>query len=123
MLRSMLGLTLCLGLVALCSCRTSHPPKIMICLGDGLGGAECKMRDGSFEYWPPSKLKNAWISSQEDMAAFSAWCYDVKITRITKEMEKIKRQIAEADFDDVLYESATESSQEPEQGREGEEDN
>ena len=86
-------------------CRNSTPPPIDICIGDGSGGADCVLRPGSplalvcmkldrpegVSYWcSPSKLENAWITTQQDMAEFSAWCYDIDRALIEQEMQKIR---------------------------------
>jgi hypothetical protein len=64
-----------LGLL-LTSCRDSVPPKIEVCIGDGVGGADCVEADGSQKYRLPSELKNYWMTGQPDMQNFSSWCYD-----------------------------------------------
>lgn len=68
---------LCLAALALTlsACRKDPPPPIMICVLDGVGGADCVDKLGAQVYLPPSKLKNFWATSEEDMQAFSGWCY------------------------------------------------
>lgn len=60
--------------LSLYSCGTI-PPKIEVCIGDGFGGADCKSSSGETVYKSPSQLKNYWMTNQNDMAAFSSWCY------------------------------------------------
>lgn len=63
------------GLV-LNACRTSKPPVIaLICLGDGLGGADCSASTGEHVYLKPTDLKNWWMISQTDAANLLSWCY------------------------------------------------
>lgn len=84
------GRMLCLALVLLFSgCRTTRPPKIDICIGDGFGGADCVLKDGVKAYRSPTELKNAWITTQDDMARYSSWCYDVPKSVVEKEMGNI----------------------------------
>lgn len=84
----MLGVLLCLSLA---SCRNDKPPQIIICIGDGAGGADCDIPGQEIkEYWPPSKLENAWITTQEDMAKFASWCYQAPIEKVKVEMDKMK---------------------------------
>jgi hypothetical protein len=67
---------LALLLLGLIGCRTDHPPKIsIICLGDGFGGADCTLADGSHVSRLPSELKDFWMTTNTDMANFSSWCY------------------------------------------------
>lgn len=74
-----LGSVLCLGLVlALSACRKDPPPKIDVCLHDGMGGGDCALKDGTRAYRVPSELTNYWMTSQEDMRAFTTWCYGAK---------------------------------------------
>lgn len=79
------GSLLCLVLAA---CRTDKPPVIEICIGDGFGAADCIDRDGNKVYRSPSELQNYWMSPQQDMAAFSSWCYKVNKEVIESEMQK-----------------------------------
>ena len=79
-------------------CRSSKPPKIPICIGTGYGGADCKLVDGTYEHWGPTKLKNAWITTQHGMALFSSWCYDAKLSIIQAEMAEIDEEIRSADL-------------------------
>lgn len=108
-----LGLVLWVATVILVSvgstgCRSDKPPKIDICLGDGVGGADCTLREGSElrakcmyhndangEGWycPPSALANTWITTQTDMESFSSFCYDVSKKTARKSMRSIARAI------------------------------
>jgi hypothetical protein len=75
----------------LADCRSSQPPPIDIGTGDGVGGADFTLIPGSpllalcqpevvngvsGYYCPPSALKDAWITTQQSMTAFVAFCYD-----------------------------------------------
>lgn len=75
-----------------------------ICLGDGVGGADCQLEPTSplvqcciknekGYYCPPSCLKNVWMTSQSEEAAFAAWCYDASTEVIQKEMNKLQGAI------------------------------
>lgn len=83
------GSLLLLGLVCILNgCATvkkDNPPEFPICMGDGVGGADCIGRpdctpipghDGK-TYCPPSKLNTAWITTQEGAQALTQWCYDI----------------------------------------------
>lgn len=70
----MLGLLL----LSVPACRSSTPPPTDICIGDGVGGADCTLSDGAHAYKKPSELKNAWlIPDQKQAQNFVSWCYDV----------------------------------------------
>lgn len=71
----------------LSSCRSSVPPAIPICLGDGVGGADCVLEDGSRKYLPPSDLLNYWMTTQEGMKKFSSWCYQTDENTVSQEMK------------------------------------
>lgn len=87
------------------SCRRSSPPKIDICLGDGVGGGDCLLREGSRLrgiciklrdagwYCPPSALENAWMTTQEDMAAYSSWCHDTSQKNVKAHMRAIREAV------------------------------
>jgi len=63
-------------LLSLLGCRKDQPPKIsIICLGDGFGGADCTLADGSHVSKLPSELKDFWMTTNTDMANFASWCY------------------------------------------------
>lgn len=79
-----------LALLLLSSCRDSQPPKIEICIGDGVGGAECVEADGSQLYRVPSQLKNYWMTSQPDEANFASWCYDTDQSAVKAGMHLIE---------------------------------
>lgn len=65
-----------LSLLMFSACRSDPPPQIIICIGDGFGGADCSIPgQQQKEYWSPSKLENSWITTQDEMARFTAWCY------------------------------------------------
>lgn len=93
MLRSLPGRLLLIALVALASCRSDNPPSIDICIGDGFGGADCLLKDGTKIYLKPSQLKNAWISNQEDMKAFTSWCYDTTKEAVDARMKQLTEEL------------------------------
>lgn len=62
----------------LLACNGTIPPRIVICTGDGYGGADCIEKDGARKYRGPSELENFWMTDQESMSEFSAWCYRTK---------------------------------------------
>lgn len=105
------GRTLCLSLaLAISACRSSTPPKIDVCLGDGVGGADCQLLPGSVladkceqlpnggHYCPPSALLNAWITTNQDMAKFAAWCHEVDMETTEAAMAKISTQLRSGDL-------------------------
>lgn len=75
------------------------------CLGDGFGGADCSLKDGSLLapkclslpsggfYCPPSALKNMWMTTQQDMQAFASWCYDVSSETTGAVMKQMRSEI------------------------------
>ncbi len=83
--------TLALAL-SLSSCRHDVPPQIILCIGDGLGGADCSIPGvPEREYWPPSKLNDAWITTQDDAAKLLAWCYHTTPDKVTPIMMQTAR--------------------------------
>lgn len=84
-----------LGLLALESCRDSVPPAIEICIGNGVGGADCVESSGKKKYRLPSELTNYWMTSQPDMKNFSSWCYDIPADDVQKHMDRIEAQARE----------------------------
>ena len=91
-------LCLVLGLLAsifLYGCRESVPPAILICQGDGSGGADCIDENGKRVYKAPSELLNYWITDQAGMARFSAWCYDTSIDVTKQALETKSAEIKE----------------------------
>lgn len=82
-------LLLAIGLVALSSCRKDTPPPVEICIGDGVGGADCIEKDGSRRYRRPSELENYWMTNQEDQAAFASWCYKANPQSVERAMDRI----------------------------------
>lgn len=90
------GVGLCLGLaLAVSGCpKKSHAPQFdFICIGDGFGGADCSMSDGSKKYMKPSELKNVWITNQASMERFAAWCYDTDARTAAKALDEIRKEI------------------------------
>lgn len=77
--------------IALSSCRADKPPSIILCIGDGFGGADCKTPKGEYTYRSPSELENAWITTQEDAARLLSWCYDTRLS--VKNLQAIEAEI------------------------------
>lgn len=98
-------LLLAVGFLSLFGCRSSTPPKIDICIGDGMGGADCSLKKGSMMrekcsaltnggfYCPPSVLLNMWMTTQPDMEAWSSWCFDTSILNTQSGMRALKTRI------------------------------
>lgn len=98
--RSIFGaaLFLVLGLL-LSGCRKDVPPPIPIGIGDGAGGADfdfpliaiekCTKQPSGKYYCPPSALGNIWMTTQDGMAQFSAWCYGTTVDVASKQLTKI----------------------------------
>ena len=103
-----------LSIFLIVSCRSSTPPEIEICIGDGLGGADCDLPKVGKVYRPPTMLKNYWMTNQEDMARYSSWCYDANYEDIKKLLEKKRKDILSypaivPEEDDSTAESVDES--------------
>lgn len=75
------------------ACRTSKPPGITICLGNGLGGATCKDPMGVVTHKSPSELENYWMLSPTDSLNFSKWCYDTSLDAATKGLNLMNEEI------------------------------
>lgn len=90
----------CLGLalLLLSGCRSSVPPKIEICIGDGFGGADCVETDGSQLYRSPSSLKNYWMTSQGDEQNLAEWCYATSAVSVSAGMREIEHEIGERHY-------------------------
>lgn len=74
-------------------CRGSSPPPTDICIGDGFGGADCTLSDGTHAYKSPSDLKNSFILPDQKQAQnFVAWCYDTSSSNVAPAMAKIQEQ-------------------------------
>lgn len=84
------GVMLCLTTV---SCRKDKPPKITICILDGHGGGDCVDQADQNVYMPPSEMLNMWCTTQQDMAAFSSWCYQTSKGAAQAGMSAIKSDI------------------------------
>ena len=87
------GRWLLVSLALFNGCRTTTPPKIDICIGDGLGGSDCVLKTGARVYRLPSEMRNYWCTTQADMAAFSSWAYDADVVVIEAEMQKTKQEV------------------------------
>lgn len=74
-------------------CRKDNPPQITICIGDGLGGMDCILKDGTPKYLAPSETLNMWATTQEDMAAFASWCYKINKSDAEEELAKMRDNI------------------------------
>ncbi len=79
--------------LALSGCRSSKPPAIGICIGDGLGGADCIGSDNSKFYMSPSDLKNFFMLSQSDEARFVSWCFDTTEAHVQPWLENTKDEV------------------------------
>lgn len=86
-------LLLAASVILLSSCRSSTPPKIEVCLGNGFGGADCILKDGARKERLPSELQNYWMTNQDDIAAFSAWCYDTSLKNATQGVANMKADL------------------------------
>jgi len=74
------GVLLCLSL-GLASCRKDPPPILsIICLGDGFGGADCSLADGTKVWKSPTELKDFWMTTNADMQNYVSWCYKTNNT-------------------------------------------
>ena len=83
-----------LGLLPLEGCRDSVPPVFsVICLGDGIGGADCSLPGGASEHLLPSQLKNFWMTTNADMQNYTAWCYQTTPAVAAKGMSEIAEGI------------------------------
>lgn len=88
-------LTILLCLFSLTSCRKDPPPAIPIGIGDGMGGALMDIPgQAEKEYWPPSKLENSWITTQDGAAELIAWCYDTDLVTAKKAIAAKKSEIS-----------------------------
>lgn len=65
---------------ALSGCKADKPPAITVCIGDGVGGADCRTATGTVLYLGPVELQNYWMASQEDVSRLLSWCYDTNIS-------------------------------------------
>lgn len=93
MLRLKSGVLLLTVLAFLSGCRTSTPPKIIVCIADGVGGMDCVDKQGTKYSLLPSQTENMWCTTQEDMAAFSSWCYDTNLRVTESGMRDLEAQI------------------------------
>jgi hypothetical protein len=76
------------------SCRKDPAPRVDVCLGDGAGGADCTLKDGSHAYRSPSQLENYWMTPQADMARYASWCHDTTPAVVKPVMKAISKEIA-----------------------------
>lgn len=94
------------------SCRTSTPPAVDVCIGDGFGGADCALIPDSplvpvcqsqpcpsgstatnCYYCPPTALKDSWITTQASESAFASWCYDAPQGTVNASMANLSAKI------------------------------
>jgi hypothetical protein len=67
---------------------------IPIGIGDGVGGADFILEDGTKEYWPPSKLRGAWMTTPQGMEKFAAWCYQINAKHARAGMRDYEKRIS-----------------------------
>jgi hypothetical protein len=78
----------------LSSCRDSTPPVLsIICIGDGVGGADCVDSTGAQVHKDPSDLLNFWMTTEADEQNFTSWCYDESESKIQNAMRGVKEHI------------------------------
>jgi hypothetical protein len=65
----------------------------IICIGDGLGGADCSDPQGNKTHKVPSDLDGYWMTTETDEANFASWCYATDMTLVQLHMEKTKERI------------------------------
>lgn len=91
-----IAVMLILGAIALWTsgCRKDQPPQVsIVCIADGMGGCDGAHPDGTTEYVSPSGMKDYWCTTQTDEANFSAWCYQTSVTKVQRQMARIKARI------------------------------
>lgn len=105
MVKALLLAVVLLSTLGSAGCRKSKPPEIDICLHDGFGGGDCLLRQGSRLratcsvdpegrfYCPPSALENMWMTTPEDMEAYSAWAYDTSRKNVKSHMRGVKQYL------------------------------
>ena len=81
-------LLVALSLFSLIACRTTRPPVITNCIGDGFGGCDGYDRSGRAISPGPSQLKNWWMAPQPEFAEFAAWCYNAKVDEAIRVLEQ-----------------------------------
>lgn len=69
------------------SCRTSKPPGMTVCLGNGAGGADCVDQFGVRSTKLPSELEDFFMLSPSDASAYSSWCFHTT-TKLTDPIVK-----------------------------------
>jgi hypothetical protein len=90
------ALFLSLFLYPTSGCRKDNPPVFsIICLGDGFGGADCSLADGSKKYLSPTELKDFWMTTNADMQNFSSWCYNTDPKTGGAALDNLRNQIRE----------------------------
>ena len=88
MLPLKIGALCLLAIVSRSGCRKDTPPVFsVICLGDGFGGADCSVADGSRKYLKPSELKNFWMTTNADMQNYTSWCYQASPAAVRQVLE------------------------------------
>ena len=92
LLKNGVKLLVALALISSFSCRKDRPPAIDICIADGFGGADCILKNGVQKYLSPSETVNMWMTTQNDMALFSAWCYKTNAETVRPGLDRIRLQ-------------------------------
>lgn len=97
---------------ASCPGKKDPPPAIPVCIGDGVGGADCVDPGDKVVYRTSQELRNWWITSPDGIAAFTDWCYGGKMpAAIIEQVLKTEVEKIGASQDAVPKESATPVSQ------------
>ncbi len=92
------GLKLCLVLgIFLSGCRSDEPPPIEICNLNQAGGARCRLVTGQNVTKLPSELSGYWATSQQDMARFSAWCFDTSYTNAMRTLLNVENELRKSE--------------------------
>ena len=81
-------LSLWVSLGTTVSCRTTRPPAISNCIGDGLGGCDGFDRTGQEIHKAPSELENWIMFPQPEFAEFAGWCFNVRVEQAKEVLEK-----------------------------------
>lgn len=76
-----------------CPSKDFPPPFDIICTGDGYGGSNCSLKDGSRKKLLPSEMKNMWCTTQDDIAKFSAWAYGVSSNEVEQRLSEMRQKM------------------------------
>lgn len=77
--------------LSLSACRTTRPPSISNCIGDGLGGCDGYDRTGKEIHKAPSELQNWIMFPQPEFAEFAGWCYNIKPEQVREMLEQAQK--------------------------------